>query len=94
MIWTHEEMIRRLCAYGLELKDSDGFAHEWCSLIPALERAERSSIHASTVKTPAIFGERMEPQLPVDALKKDLADIHPASSSFKLLLYKVRNYEN
>ncbi|MBW0557195.1 hypothetical protein O181_096910 [Austropuccinia psidii MF-1] len=28
MIQTHEEVIRRLCAYGLELKDSDGFTHD------------------------------------------------------------------
>ncbi|MBW0582101.1 hypothetical protein O181_121816, partial [Austropuccinia psidii MF-1] len=39
MIQTLEEMIRRFCAYGLELKDSDGFTHDWCTLIPALELA-------------------------------------------------------
>ncbi|MBW0510436.1 hypothetical protein O181_050151 [Austropuccinia psidii MF-1] len=37
MIQTLEEMIRRFCAYSLELKDSDGFTHDWCTLIPALE---------------------------------------------------------
>ncbi|MBW0493966.1 hypothetical protein O181_033681 [Austropuccinia psidii MF-1] len=37
MIQTLEEMIRIFCAYGLELKDSDGFNHDWCTLIPALE---------------------------------------------------------
>ncbi|MBW0587206.1 hypothetical protein O181_126921 [Austropuccinia psidii MF-1] len=35
MIQTLEEMIRRFCAYGLEFKDSDGFTHDWCTLIPA-----------------------------------------------------------
>ncbi|MBW0530248.1 hypothetical protein O181_069963 [Austropuccinia psidii MF-1] len=39
MIPTLEEMIRRFCAYGLEFKDSDGFTHDWCTLIPALELA-------------------------------------------------------
>ncbi|MBW0469986.1 hypothetical protein O181_009701 [Austropuccinia psidii MF-1] len=39
MIQTLEDMIRRFCAYGLELKDSDGFTHDWCTLIPALELA-------------------------------------------------------
>ncbi|MBW0550096.1 hypothetical protein O181_089811 [Austropuccinia psidii MF-1] len=39
MIQTLEEMIRRFCAYGLELKDSDGFNHDWCTLILALELA-------------------------------------------------------
>ncbi|MBW0583352.1 hypothetical protein O181_123067 [Austropuccinia psidii MF-1] len=36
MIQTLEGMIRRFCAYGLELKDSDGFTHDWCTLIPEL----------------------------------------------------------
>ncbi|MBW0505675.1 hypothetical protein O181_045390 [Austropuccinia psidii MF-1] len=36
MIQTLEDMISRFCAYGLEFKDSDGFTHEWCTLIPAL----------------------------------------------------------
>ncbi|MBW0536901.1 hypothetical protein O181_076616 [Austropuccinia psidii MF-1] len=35
MIQTVEEMIRRFCAYSLELKESDGFTHDWCTIIPA-----------------------------------------------------------
>ncbi|MBW0585418.1 hypothetical protein O181_125133 [Austropuccinia psidii MF-1] len=38
MIQTLEDMIRRFCAYGLELKDSDGFTHYWCTLIPATHK--------------------------------------------------------
>ncbi|MBW0586868.1 hypothetical protein O181_126583 [Austropuccinia psidii MF-1] len=34
------------------------------------------------------------PKLPVDTLKKDLVDIHPTASRFKLLLDKVRNHAN
>ncbi|MBW0510117.1 hypothetical protein O181_049832 [Austropuccinia psidii MF-1] len=52
---TLEDMIRRFCAYGLELKDSEGFTHAWCTLIPALELAYKTSIHASTGKTPAML---------------------------------------
>ncbi|MBW0515361.1 hypothetical protein O181_055076 [Austropuccinia psidii MF-1] len=37
MIQNLEDMMRRFCAYGLEFKDSDGFTHDWCTLIPALE---------------------------------------------------------
>ncbi|MBW0585105.1 hypothetical protein O181_124820 [Austropuccinia psidii MF-1] len=37
IIQTLEDMIRRFCAYGLELKDSDCFTHDLCTLIPALE---------------------------------------------------------
>ncbi|MBW0573838.1 hypothetical protein O181_113553 [Austropuccinia psidii MF-1] len=29
MIQTLEDMRRRFCAYALELKDSDGFTHDW-----------------------------------------------------------------
>ncbi|MBW0549469.1 hypothetical protein O181_089184 [Austropuccinia psidii MF-1] len=36
MIQNLEDMIRRFCAYGLEFKDSDGFTHDWFTLIPAL----------------------------------------------------------
>ncbi|MBW0588730.1 hypothetical protein O181_128445 [Austropuccinia psidii MF-1] len=50
MIQTLEDMIRRFCAYGLEFKDSDGFTHYWCTLIPALELAYEASIHSSTGK--------------------------------------------
>ncbi|MBW0515352.1 hypothetical protein O181_055067 [Austropuccinia psidii MF-1] len=46
MIQTLEDMIRRSCAYGLELKDSDGFTHYWCTLITALKLAYKTSIHA------------------------------------------------
>ncbi|MBW0570804.1 hypothetical protein O181_110519 [Austropuccinia psidii MF-1] len=42
MIQTLEDMIIRFCAYGLELKDSDGFTHDWCTLIPALELAYKT----------------------------------------------------
>ncbi|MBW0534172.1 hypothetical protein O181_073887 [Austropuccinia psidii MF-1] len=37
MIQTLEEIIRRVCPYGLEFTDSDGFTHDWCTLISALE---------------------------------------------------------
>ncbi|MBW0544756.1 hypothetical protein O181_084471, partial [Austropuccinia psidii MF-1] len=36
----------------------------------------------------------MEPQIPIDTLQKDLVDIHPTASSFKLLLDKVRHHAN
>ncbi|MBW0591387.1 hypothetical protein O181_131102 [Austropuccinia psidii MF-1] len=87
-------MIKRFCAYGLEFKDSDGFTHDWCTLIPVLELAYKTSIHASTGKTPAMFEQGWNPKLPVNTLKKDLVNIHPTASSFKLLVDKVRPYAN
>ncbi|MBW0480085.1 hypothetical protein O181_019800 [Austropuccinia psidii MF-1] len=91
MIQTLEDMIRRFCAYGLDFKDSDGFTHDWCTPIPALESAYKTSIHASTGKTPAMLEKGWNPQFTVDILKKELVYIHPTASSFNLLLDKVRN---
>ncbi|MBW0547949.1 hypothetical protein O181_087664 [Austropuccinia psidii MF-1] len=34
------------------------------------------------------------PRIPYDTRKKDLVDIHPTSSSFKLMLYKARHHAN
>ncbi|MBW0587875.1 hypothetical protein O181_127590 [Austropuccinia psidii MF-1] len=36
MMQTLEDMVRRVCAYGLELKDCDGFTHDWFTLLPEL----------------------------------------------------------
>ncbi|MBW0508441.1 hypothetical protein O181_048156 [Austropuccinia psidii MF-1] len=94
IIQTLEEIIRRFCAYGLKLKNSDGFTHNLCTLIPALELAYKTYIHASTGKTPAMLEKGWNPKLPVDTLKKDLVEIHPTASSFELLLDKVRHHEN
>ncbi|MBW0566303.1 hypothetical protein O181_106018 [Austropuccinia psidii MF-1] len=85
-------MIRRFCAYGLEFKDSDGFTHDWCTLIPALELAYKTSIHSSTGKTPAMLEKGWNPRLPYAPLKKDLVDIHPTGSSFNLMLDKARHH--
>ncbi|MBW0545334.1 hypothetical protein O181_085049 [Austropuccinia psidii MF-1] len=63
MIQTLKGMIRRLCAYGLELKDSDGFTHDWCTLIPALELAYKTSVHYSTGKSPEMLGKGLNPRL-------------------------------
>ncbi|MBW0549256.1 hypothetical protein O181_088971 [Austropuccinia psidii MF-1] len=94
MIQNLEDMIRRFCAYALEFKDYDGFTHDRCTLIPALELAYKTSIHSSTVKTQAMLEKHWNPRLPYDTLKKDLVDIHPKASSFKLMLEKARHHEN
>ncbi|MBW0483413.1 hypothetical protein O181_023128 [Austropuccinia psidii MF-1] len=36
MIQPLEDMIKQFCSYGLEFKDSDGFTHNWCTLITPL----------------------------------------------------------
>ncbi|MBW0486921.1 hypothetical protein O181_026636 [Austropuccinia psidii MF-1] len=48
MIQTLEDMARRFCAYGLKFMDFDGLTHDWCTILPELELAYRTSIHASS----------------------------------------------
>ncbi|MBW0565455.1 hypothetical protein O181_105170 [Austropuccinia psidii MF-1] len=36
MIQTLEDMVRRFCEFGLELKYCNGFTHNWCTPLPAL----------------------------------------------------------
>ncbi|MBW0539700.1 hypothetical protein O181_079415 [Austropuccinia psidii MF-1] len=92
MIQNLEEMMRRFCAYGLEFKESDGFTIDWCTMIPALVLAYSTSVHPSTGKTPAIIEKGWNPRLPGDTLRKDLIDIDPTASSFKIILDKVKNH--
>ncbi|MBW0559005.1 hypothetical protein O181_098720 [Austropuccinia psidii MF-1] len=65
-----EDMIRRFRAYGLEFKDSDGFTHDWCTIIPDIELAYKTSIHSSTEKTPAMLEKGWNPRLPYDTIKR------------------------
>ncbi|MBW0565584.1 hypothetical protein O181_105299 [Austropuccinia psidii MF-1] len=94
MIQTLEHMIRGFCAYGLEFKYSYCFTHYWCTLVPALELSYKTSIHSSTRKTPAMIEKVWNPILAYDTLKKDLVDIYPTASSFKLILDKARHHTN
>ncbi|MBW0488899.1 hypothetical protein O181_028614 [Austropuccinia psidii MF-1] len=93
MIQTLEDMIRRFCAYGLEFKESDGFTHDWCILIPVLELAYETSVHSSTVQTPAMLEKAWNPRLPEDTLRKDLIEIHPTASRLKIMIDKVKHHE-
>ncbi|MBW0481091.1 hypothetical protein O181_020806 [Austropuccinia psidii MF-1] len=86
MIQNLEDMVRRLCVYGLELKDCDGFTLYWCSILPALELAYKTSIHASTNQTPTILEKGWNFKLPQDSLRKDLVEFHSTSASFKRML--------
>ncbi|MBW0551462.1 hypothetical protein O181_091177 [Austropuccinia psidii MF-1] len=92
MIQTLEDMVRRICAYGLEIKDCDGFTHDSCNLLPGLELAYKTSIHASTNQTPTILEKGWNPKLPEDSLRNDLVVIHPKASSFKGILDKARKH--
>ncbi|MBW0518578.1 hypothetical protein O181_058293 [Austropuccinia psidii MF-1] len=92
MIQTLENMVRRVCAYGLEFKDCYGFTHYWCTLLPELELVYRTSIHASANQTPAILEKGWNPKLPQDSLRKDLVEIHLTAARLKEILDKARKH--
>ncbi|MBW0502815.1 hypothetical protein O181_042530 [Austropuccinia psidii MF-1] len=77
---------------GLEFKDSDGFTHDWCTLIPALELEYNSSVHSSMGQTLAMLETGWNPRIPTYTLRKDLIDIHPTVSRFKMMLDKVKHH--
>ncbi|MBW0503531.1 hypothetical protein O181_043246 [Austropuccinia psidii MF-1] len=96
---TLEDMVRRFCAYFLEFKYCNGFSHDWCSILPALELAYKPSIHSSTNQTPAVVEVGWNPRLPQDSLGKDSVEIYPTAYSLKEILdkaikHKVRCVEN
>ncbi|MBW0565697.1 hypothetical protein O181_105412 [Austropuccinia psidii MF-1] len=92
MIQTLEDMIRRFYAYGLEFKYSDCFTHECFTLIPALELEYKTSVHSSTGKTPSMLENRLESKIPEKTLRKELIDIHPTASSFKIRLDNLKHH--
>ncbi|MBW0506030.1 hypothetical protein O181_045745 [Austropuccinia psidii MF-1] len=92
MIQNLEDIIRSFCACGLRFQDSDGFTHDWCTLIPAVELEYKTSVHSSTGKTPAMLKKGWNPRLPADTLRKDLIDIHPTASIFNIMLDKVKHH--
>ncbi|MBW0460675.1 hypothetical protein O181_000390 [Austropuccinia psidii MF-1] len=92
MIQTLEDIIRIFCVYGLEFKDSDGFTHDWCTLILALELEYKKSVHSFTGKTPEMLEKGWNPRLPADTLRKDSIYIHPTASRFNIMLDEVRHH--
>ncbi|MBW0510944.1 hypothetical protein O181_050659 [Austropuccinia psidii MF-1] len=88
MIQNLEDMVRKVCAYDLELKDCDGFTHDWCTLLPTLELEYKTDIHANTNQTPAIIKKGWNPTLPQDSLRKHLHALRCMENSFLYAKYK------
>ncbi|MBW0577240.1 hypothetical protein O181_116955 [Austropuccinia psidii MF-1] len=63
------------------------------TLIPASELAYKTSVHSFIGQTSAMLSKGWNPRLPADTLRKDLIEIHPTASSFKIVLDKVENHE-
>ncbi|MBW0461582.1 hypothetical protein O181_001297 [Austropuccinia psidii MF-1] len=55
MIQDLGDMVRRICAYGIEFKDCNEFTHDGCTLLTKLKLEYKTSINASTNETPSII---------------------------------------
>ncbi|MBW0481257.1 hypothetical protein O181_020972 [Austropuccinia psidii MF-1] len=104
MIQTMEDIIRRLCAYGMEYKDHEGYTHDWVTLLPAVQLAYNTSQHSTTGKTPAVVEKGWNPLTPVDHLNNYILTIHPTSKEFHDIcnraydtaarcIYEVKEYD-
>ncbi|MBW0494728.1 hypothetical protein O181_034443 [Austropuccinia psidii MF-1] len=82
MIQTMEDILRKICSYGMEYKDHESYTHEWVTLIPAVQLAHNTSQHFTTGKTPALVEKGWNPLLAVDHLKKNILTIHPTAKHF------------
>ncbi|MBW0541989.1 hypothetical protein O181_081704 [Austropuccinia psidii MF-1] len=82
IIQTMEDILRRVCAYGMEYKNHESYAHDWVTLLPAVQLAYNTSKHSTTGKTPALVEKGWNPLLHVNHLKKNLLTIHPTAKDF------------
>ncbi|MBW0476443.1 hypothetical protein O181_016158 [Austropuccinia psidii MF-1] len=82
MIQKIEDILRRLCAYGMKYKEHEGYTHDWVTLPPEVQLAYNNSQHSTTGKTPALLEKAWNPLLPVNHLKKNLLTIHPTAKDF------------
>ncbi|MBW0466926.1 hypothetical protein O181_006641 [Austropuccinia psidii MF-1] len=77
MIHKMEDIIRRLCEYGMEHKD-----HDWFTLLSAVQLVYNTSQHSTTGKSPSLVEKGWNSLLPLDHLKKNLLNIHPTAKDF------------
>ncbi|MBW0512914.1 hypothetical protein O181_052629 [Austropuccinia psidii MF-1] len=82
MIKKMEDIIRRLCAYGMEYKDHEGYTHYWFTLVPEVQLDYNTSQNSTTGKSPSMVEKGRNPLLPVDHLKKNLLAIHQTANDF------------
>ncbi|MBW0530868.1 hypothetical protein O181_070583 [Austropuccinia psidii MF-1] len=48
IIVAMEELIRRLCAHGMEFNDHEGYTHDWVTCLPTIQLDYRTSQNTTT----------------------------------------------
>ncbi|MBW0473056.1 hypothetical protein O181_012771 [Austropuccinia psidii MF-1] len=79
MIQRMEDIIRRVCSYGMEYKDNGGYTHDLVTLLPAVQLAHNTSQNYTTGKSPSLVEKGWKHLFPVDHLKNNLQTIHPTA---------------
>ncbi|MBW0563020.1 hypothetical protein O181_102735 [Austropuccinia psidii MF-1] len=82
MIQTMEDILRRICTYGMEYKDHEAYTPDWVTLLPAVQLADNTTQHSTTGKIPVLVEKGWNPLFPVDHLKRNLLTIHPTAKNF------------
>ncbi|MBW0472464.1 hypothetical protein O181_012179 [Austropuccinia psidii MF-1] len=82
MIQTMDDIIRRLCAYGMEYNNHEYYTHDWVTLLPAVQLAYNTIQNFTTGKSPLLVEKGLNSLFPEDHLKKNLLTIHPTSKDF------------
>ncbi|MBW0508850.1 hypothetical protein O181_048565 [Austropuccinia psidii MF-1] len=77
-----EDIIRRLCEYGMEYKDHEGYSHHWVTLLTEVQLAYNTSQHSTTGKSLSLVEKPWNPSFHVDQLKKNVLTIHPTAKYF------------
>ncbi|MBW0505390.1 hypothetical protein O181_045105 [Austropuccinia psidii MF-1] len=77
LIQTMEDILRRLCEYGMEYRD-----HDCVTLLPAVQLAYNTSQDSTTGKSPSLVEKGWNPLLPMDDVQKILLTIHPPAKDF------------
>ncbi|MBW0561438.1 hypothetical protein O181_101153 [Austropuccinia psidii MF-1] len=68
MIQTMEDILRGFCEYGMELKDHEGYTHDWVTLPPAVQLDYNTSQHSIAGKSPSLV-EKVEPPISCGAFE-------------------------
>ncbi|MBW0474349.1 hypothetical protein O181_014064 [Austropuccinia psidii MF-1] len=101
MSQTLQDIVTRLCAYGLELKDFNGTIDHWGTLLLALELAYKKSIHFSTNQTLSIIEKGWNIRIPQDLVEINSQNCQLQGNSIKsreafedFILVSTTNFNN
>ena len=86
--------IRRYVAFECSYTDSEGFNHDWSTLLPALEIAYNTSKHSTIKMTPFEVHRGWLPRTPdimlMETINSTIANVNTSSASFGEMFSQAR----